>query len=133
LAGALVLLPAVTFAQSSATAAPASAAGDQSALKGYVRSEAPKASPDKEWLAANRALREDGGSEMGGMRMGDMQMGTKPMDSKTMGGMSVVDMPMSAHPHSMKGMAMKGMSVPKAGASAPAASSVGTPMQKMGH
>ena len=70
---ALALLPTLTFAQSLAQPAPASAAasapGHAFALKGYVRPEAPAWSPDKEWLAANRALREDGGMDMGDMQM----------------------------------------------------------------
>ncbi len=117
LAAALALLPMVTFAQSPASAPPASAAasipGYQSVLKGYVRPEVPKESPDKGWLDANRALREDGGMDMEGM-----QMGTKPMDSKAMGGMSMDDKPMSAQ--SMNGMPMKPMAMRKPAASAPA-------------
>jgi hypothetical protein len=133
MAVALVLLPAAAFAQPPSAAIAASDSGYKSALNGYVRPEAPKTSPDREWLAANRALRDDAGPETGGMQMGDMQMSAKPMDSNPMGGMSKGDMPSAAHRHPMKGMAMKGMSAPKTAASAAAASSAGTPMKKMGH
>ena len=137
---ALALLPALTFAQSPAQAAPASAAasvpGYASALKGYVRLEAPTSSPDKEWLAANRALREDGGMDMGGMQMGGtsmggMQMGAKPTDDKAMKDMSMGDKPMSAKP--MDGMRMPGMEAPKSAASTPADPHAGHQMKNNGH
>ena len=75
---ALALLPTFTFAQTASHAAPASAVastpGHASALKAYVRPELSTLPPDKEWLAANRALRESGDIDMGGMQMGGMQM-----------------------------------------------------------
>ncbi len=137
---ALALLPTLTFAQSPAQVAPASSAGSvpgyASALKGYVRPEAPTSSPDKEWLAANRALREDGGMDMGGMQMGGtpmggMQMGAKPMDGKALKDMPMGDKPMSAKP--MNGMRMPGMAAPKPAASAPADPHAGHQLKNNGH
>ena len=135
---ALALLPTLTFAQSPASAVPASAAASVTAyasvLKGYVRPEAPTSSPDKEWLAANRALREDGGMggmQMGGAPMGGMQMGVKPMDDKAMRDMPMGDKPMSAKP--MPGMRMPGMEAPKPAASTPEDPHAGHQMKNNGH
>ena len=136
----LALLPTLTFAQSSSQAASVSAAasipGYASALKGYVRPEVPTSSPDKEWLVANRALREDGGMDMGGMQMGGtsmggMQMGAKPMDDKAMKDMPMGTKPMSAKP--MSGMRMPGMEAPKPAASTPADPHAGHQMKNNGH
>ena len=132
---ALALLPTLTFAQPPSQVASASAAastpGYASALKGYVRPEVPTSSPDKEWLAANRALREDDGMDMGGMQMGGtsmggMQMGTKPTDDKAMN-----DMPMGDKP--MNGMRMPGMEAPRPAASTPADPHAGRQMKNNGH
>jgi hypothetical protein len=137
---ALALLPAITFADSPSQVTPASVAaavpGYASALKGYVRPEAPTSSPDKEWLAANRALREDGGMDMGGMQMGGtsmggMQMGAKSTDGKAMKDMPMGDKPMSAKP--MDGMRMPGMEAPKPAATTPADPHEGHQMKNNGH
>ena len=134
--GALALQSMPTFAQAPAMASPASAAasvpGYQSVLKGYVHPEVPKESPDKEWLAANRALREDGGMDMGGMQMDSMQMGTKPMDdNKATSGMPMSDKPTGAHP--MNGKQMKGMSAPEPAASEPTDPHASHQMKNHGH
>lgn len=137
---ALALLPTLIFAQSSSQIASASAAasspGYASALKVYVHAEVPTSSPDKEWLAANRALREGGGMDMGGMQMGTtsmggMQMGAKPTDDKAMKDMPMNDKPMSAK--HMNGMRMPGMEAPKPAASTPAEPHAGHRMKKNGH
>ena len=130
LAVALALLPTVTFAQSPGLAAPASAAastpGNQSALKGYVGPEVATSSPDKEWLAANRALREDGGMDMGGM-----QMGAKPMDGNATEGTPQGDEPMRPKP--MNCMRMPGMETPERAASAQADPHASHQMKTNGH
>ena len=135
LALGLAVLPTVNFAQSASQAAPASAVastpGYASALKAYVRPEVPTSSPDKEWLAANRALQEDGDMDMGGMQMGGMQVGAKPMDGKAMKDMPMGDKPMSAKP--MHGMRMPGMKAPKGAASAPVGPHAGHQMKNNGH
>lgn len=132
---ALALLPTFTFAQPASQAAPASAVastpGYASALKAYVRPEVPTSSPEKEWLEANRALREDGDMDMGGMQMGGMQMGAKPMDGKAMKDMPMGDKPMSAMP--MHGMLAPGIKAPKPAASAPVGPHAGHQMKNNGH
>ena len=124
---ALALLPTLSFAQSPTQAAPASAAvPPPGVLRGYVRPEIPTSSPDKEWLLANRALREDGGTDMGGM-----QTSAKLTDANATDGMTKGDKPMSSHP--ANAMRMQGMETPKPVASAPAEPHASHQMKNNGH